>query len=284
LTLVRSARILALAIVIGWSLAQAWYRVTDWTLSDMDAYWNAAMRIRAGEPVFPALSDESAADVYRYSPWFAALWTPLTFLPKSIVATGWSVILLLATASAVSIFRGAGTTSVAAMCFFGSLLIWGSSIGNVQPLMIAAIAHTHRRGSGPIVIGIAASLKAVPILFVIPYLRARQWKRAALSLAIAIALVAPMGLVDLSHYPGAGDAPSPLYALSPPAWAIGAFAAATLAFFVGRRLTYLASSIAVLALLPRITLFDITYLLPGATRHVPDTPTKVPQKAVRQTH
>ena len=270
MTLVRSARILALAIVIGWSLAQAWYRITDWTLSDMDAYWNAAMRIRSGEPVFPTLSDESAADVYRYSPWFAALWTPLTFLPKGVVATAWSVILLMATASAVSTFRGAGTTSVAAMCFFGSLLIWGSSIGNVQPLMIAAIAHTHRRPSGPIVIGIAASLKAVPILFVIPYLRAREWKRAALTFAIALALISPMGLVDLSHYPGAGDAPSPLYALSPPAWVIGAFAVASIAFFVGRRFTYLASSVAVLAFLPRITLFDITYLLPGATRPTPE--------------
>lgn len=57
--------------------------------SDVAAYWGAAERIRAGEPLYVA-GVANASDLYRYAPWFAYAWVPLTYLPSDIVTSAWS--------------------------------------------------------------------------------------------------------------------------------------------------------------------------------------------------
>ncbi|MGH2385582.1 MAG: hypothetical protein ACRDGB_11120, partial [Candidatus Limnocylindria bacterium] len=52
------------------------YSIGNWTLEDMDAYWDAAVRLRAGEPLYREYADATAANVYRYAPWFAFAWIP----------------------------------------------------------------------------------------------------------------------------------------------------------------------------------------------------------------
>ena len=42
----RLARIVALAIIIGIGVNHVWWSVTDWHLDDMDAYWQAGLRLR----------------------------------------------------------------------------------------------------------------------------------------------------------------------------------------------------------------------------------------------
>ena len=265
--IVRACRLLAIAILIGWSAAQIGFRVADWSLSDMDAYWNAAMRLRDGAALFPPLADPSAPDVYRYAPWFAGLWVPLTYLPKTIVGIGWSAILIAAVAVCLRPLLRPDLTSIAAAFFFGSFLIWGASIGNVQPLLIAALMHTIDRRSGPLMVGVAASLKAVPILFLVLYLGRREWARAGVGLTAALTLSATFLLVDLAHYPaGAGDAPSPLYAMSPVLMAVTVAALAALTAYVALRRSpfdRLAAAGTVLSALPRITLLDVPMLLVG---------------------
>src|SRR5919106_4316637 len=96
----RMARIVALAIIIGIGFNHIWWSITDWHLKDMNAYWDAGLRLRAGEPLFPPVSDVLASEVYRYSPWFAWLWAPLTLLPREIVNVLWSAVLLAASAAA----------------------------------------------------------------------------------------------------------------------------------------------------------------------------------------
>ena len=265
--LVRAARLLVLAIVIGWSISNLAFHVAAWNLSDMDAYWNAAMRLREGQPLFPAVADPSAADVYRYSPWFAAAWVPLTFLPKLLVGVAWSIVLLAATAMALWPLRRGGLTSLAAAFLLGSFLVWGASVGNVQPLLIAALVHGIERRSGPLWIGLTASLKAVPFLYVLIYIGRREWMRASFAVAITAVLVVPFLLVDLANYPaGSGDAPSPLLAISPILLVASVAGLAGLTVWLAARCSRfdrLAAATAVLTALPRITLLDLPQLLVG---------------------
>jgi glycosyl transferase family 87 len=260
----RAARLLALAIVIGWSVSNAWYRITDWSLSDMDAYWNAALRIREGALLYPPLADPSAADVYRYAPWFAWAWIPLTYLPKALVATGWSLILILATVAALRPLMRPTAASIGTAALIGSMLIWATSVGNVQPLMVAVLVHGIDRRSGPLWVGIAASLKAVPIVYVLLYLGRREWTRVVATLAVAALLVAPLLITPMRYYPGGpGDAQGPLWALHP---VLAASGLALLAAFTirlasrGSGYTRLMAASTLLAALPRITLIDLSHL------------------------
>lgn len=263
----RIARIVAVAILVGVGITQAGFRIADWSLSDMDAYWNAALRLRAGEPLYPPLPDVSAPDVYRYAPWFAAAWVPLTFLPKSVVAVFWSVALITGVALCLRPLVRRDLTSIAAACFFGSFLIWGASVGNVGPILVAGLMYSLDRRSGPAAIGIAASLKAVPILFLVVYLGRRQWDRAVIGLVVAAVLTASFLLVDLTAYPTApGDAPSPIYAVSPILFGLFAVGLAIFAVALAVRrspLDRFGAACAAMASLPRITLLDLPLLLVG---------------------
>ena len=263
----RAARLVALAIVIGWSVTNAWYRITDWSMADMDAYWNAALRLREGGLLYPPLADPSAADVFRYAPWFAWAWVPLTFLPKALVSVGWSTLLLAATTVALRPLMHRTAGSVAAASLIGSLLIWGTSIGNVQPLLIAALVYGIDRRSGPLWIGVAASLKAVPILYILLYVGRGEWRRALLTLLVAALLVSPLLVTPLTFYPvGAGDAPSPLLGLSPilfGASVLGMIGLTIKLAAKGSAYTRLTAAGTVLTALTRITILDLTHLAVG---------------------
>jgi hypothetical protein len=271
-TVVRAARLVALAIVIGWSISNIWFHVTSWNLADMDAYWNAAMRVRDGGDLYPVLSDTSRADVFRYAPWFAWAWVPITYLPKELVGVVWSVVLLAATWVALRPLMRADPTSLAALTLLGSFLVWAVTVGNVQPLLIAGLVHGLERRSGPVWVGVVASLKAVPILYALVYLGRGEWRRAALAVAVAAVFAAPFLLYDLSNYPaGSGDAPSPLIAIAPLTFAGAVVVLGGLTLWLARRRSgfdRLAASVTVLAALPRITLLDLPQLLVAtAPRH-----------------
>lgn len=259
-------QILALAVCIGFGLAFIIANVLSWELEDADAYWDAAMRIRAGGELYPSLSDINAPDVYRYAPWLAWLWVPLSLLPKVAVQLGWS--LLLVASCVVAILPLARQRTVAAICvaaLLGGLLVRTASTGNVQALLVASLVYGVPRRSGPLWIGLAASLKITPIAYALVYAGRRQWGRAVLSIAIAAALLAPALLYDLSGYPtDPGDSFSLLSLTGPAPWAAAAAAWAVIAFAMARTpMAWGAASVAVLSLIPRLELYTLTYLLVG---------------------
>lgn len=258
----RLASVVALAMIIGLGIINLYWAFTMWNLSDAGAYWHAALRLREGAPLYPAVANIDASDVYRYAPWFAWLTVPFTYLPQQVAGALWSVALLAASALAVvPMVRGRAWLQVA---FFLPILVGISAVGNVQPLLVAALMWSVGRRSGPLWIGVVASLKIFPILFVAVYLGRREWSRAVVAIAVSVALWAPALLYDLRGYStDAGQAAS-LFAV-PAVWAlvIGAGVLLTLRLAM-TRFAWLAAATTVLLSLPRLFLYDVTYLMVGA--------------------
>jgi hypothetical protein len=125
--------------------------------SDVAAYWGAAVRIRAGEPLYAA-GAANASDLYRYAPWFAYAWVPLTFLPRDLVTVAWVGLMgLAAIASTLPLIRH-GLAGTAAFALFAPLQIQGAIFGNVQPLLVLMLLWGVERRSGPLWIAVGASL------------------------------------------------------------------------------------------------------------------------------
>lgn len=260
-SLSRIARIIVIAVLVGVGLSQMILIVGDWHLRDMDAYWDAGVRLREGAPLYPPIADPEASSIYRYAPWFAWLWVPLSMLPRGIANVLWSGILLGASAVALlPLYRRRAWTALA---LFAPVLFVISGIGNAHPLLIAGLVHGVERRSGPLWIALAASLKGVPILFVLTYLGRREWMRALVTLGLSALIVAPMLLHDLSAYPsGAGDAGGLI--AWPPVYVLVVGLAAIIALRLARSAHgWLASAAAVAITTPRMFVYDVTYLMVG---------------------
>ena len=179
---VRLAKTVVAGLVIGLGVANLWFSVTGWTLSDASAYWEAAHRLREGGELYPAVANVEASNVYRYAPWFAWLAMPFTYLPVQIAGALWSLVLVAAsTAAVIPMARRGALLQVA---FFFPILIGISAVGNAQALMVAWLVWGVERRSGPVWVALAASLKAVPLLLALVYLGRREWLRAVLSVAL----------------------------------------------------------------------------------------------------
>lgn len=257
--------ILTVALIVGVGISQLVFTVGDWHMKDAGAYWAAGQRLRGGEPLYPPLPDSEASEVYRYTPWFAWAWVPMTLLPRELVYALWSIVLLGASAAAlVPLVRMRAWLAVA---FFLPILVGISAIGNVQPLIVAALVLGVERRSGPLWVAATASLKAVPLLFVVTYVGRRQWARAGAALGLTALFVAPMLLHDLRHYPAtAGGA---VMLLEWPIVFAAVVAAGILASLnlARTRWSWLASSTTAALALPRFFVYDVTFLMVAVAEH-----------------
>jgi hypothetical protein len=266
---VRLARIVAMAVIIGIGLFNLYHAVIGWTLSDAHAYWQAAMRLREGADLYPMMASQDASEVYRYAPWFAWLTIPFTFLPPQVAGAIWSVILL--GASGVALLPLMRARAWVLVALFLPILVGISAFGNVQALMIAWLVHGVGRRTGPIWIALAASLKVFPLLLAAAFAGRRQWGRLVISVALSAALWAPALLYDLSSYPtDAGRARSlvdlpVLYAV-----AVVALILVTLRL-ASTKYGWLAGSATVAVALPRLLVYDVTYLMLGVPAASRDT-------------
>jgi hypothetical protein len=262
---VRGARLIAMAIALGWlgyTLA-SWFLA--WNPADAGAYYGAAQRLVNHQPLYPPLNPE-AHEVYRYAPWFAVLWIPLTVFPEPVVAHAWSLAMLAASAIAVwPVVRGGTPAAITLGALLGAFLAETAMFGNAHPLVVALLVWSIRSRSAPLWVGVVASLKLVPILFLLPWAGRGQWGKVALGIGSAALLLAPIVLFDLSNYvtsPGTGLLS--LYAVSPALWlvvaAVTGFVAVALAV---RRSIYAWLAAAVLMFLgpPRVTTSYLGFIL-----------------------
>jgi glycosyl transferase family 87 len=258
---VRLARTVALAVIIGIGIFNVYQAARGWTLSDAEAYWNAALRLRAGMPLYPPLESVEASDVYRYAPWFAWVTVPFTFLPIQVAGALWSAILLLASGVALAPLVRAQAWVLVAL--FAPILVGISAVGNVQPILIAALLYGLERRSGPVWIALAASLKVFPLLLALVYVGRRQWMRSLASLGLTLILWAPALLYDVGSYPiGPGQAAS-LIAIPPLYLGVVCLAIGITLALARTRFGWLAAGAAVALSLPRLFAYDVTYVMLG---------------------
>lgn len=258
---VRLAKTVVAGLVIGLGVANLWFSITGWTLSDASAYWEAAHRLREGGELYPAVANVEASNVYRYAPWFAWLAVPFTFLPVQVAGGLWSLVLVAASAAAVHPLARRGAWLQVA--FFFPILIGISAVGNAQALMVAWLVWGVDRRSGPFWVALAASLKAVPILLALVYVGRREWLRAVLCVVVTALLVAPAFLYDTSHYVTSTGQAGMLVELPVLFGAIVVAACAAALWLARDRYGWLAGAVAVVLATPRFFVYDVTYLLVG---------------------
>lgn len=246
-----------------------------WGFEDVNAYLGAAHRLREGAPLYDASLDPDSYRVFRYAPWFAWLWVPLSYLPREMVTWGWG--LILAAASGAILFRLVRLGRAAAWSLAFLMAPWLLSlvqVGNIQPLVVAVLAFGISKASGPLWIGMAASLKAVPLVFGLAYVAQREWLRTGLTVAATAILMSPFLLYDLSGYQtDPGRSFSIFYYVSPWAWAVTAAAAAVIALVLalqGSRHALIALAVAAMLIPPRTHVTYATYLLVAALVRWPD--------------
>lgn len=261
---IRLSRLFVLGLCIAYGICNVVWSVTAWEIPDIGAYWNAALRLQSGAPLYPVVSDVNASEVYRYAPWFAYLWVPLTHLPRWLVDGLWSVLLVASSVAViVPALRLRNPFVVAFTALAGSFLILIASRGNVQPLMVAALCYGVERRSGPLWIALCASLKATPILFVLVYLARREYRKAALTVGLTVALVLPMAAFDLQGYTTNPGSSHSLYVISPLLYAVVAGTSVLVAAWVAwraPRYAWLAAAVAVILCLPRYFPYEFTFL------------------------
>jgi Glycosyltransferase family 87 len=264
----RFAERFVIGLLFAAMLIRVWLIWSAWTFDDVNAYLAAAHRLRDGQPLYAGNFDPDSYRVFRYAPWFAWLWVPLSYLPRDPLVWGWGA--LLAGASGAILVGLARLRRPAAWALALLIAPWLLSlvqVGNVQPIVVALLAFGISRRAGPIWVGVSASLKLVPMLWVLPDVARRQWRRAAVSIGVAAVLLAPMLLTDLSAYTtDPGRSFSLYYYVSPTAWAIGAGVSTLLALVLAwRRSPYVwvATALAVMLVPPRSHITYATFLVIG---------------------
>lgn len=265
--LIRLARIVALAVIFAITIANVIWALQDWHLHDMNVYWTAGEMWRTtGNPytLAPLTNDNS---VYRYAPWFAALWVPLSELPRLAVNIGWSAILIVTSFTAVwPVLRSGGRAAVPFAVLMFGIFFGMAAGGNVHGLMIAWLVFGVERRSGPVWIALAASLKVVPILYVLVYAGRGEWRKVAEALALTAILVAPMLLFNRPALVSEFGLSNSLGQIHPVLFWGSAAASVMVAVYVvfrARAYAWLATGTAAYFCLPRLFLYDVTFILPG---------------------
>ena len=247
---------------LGYTLA-SWF--TAWNPADGGAYYDAATRLTHGALLYPAINPE-AHEVYRYAPWFAVAWIPLTALPRDVALHAWSLAMLACAGLAVwPLLRTPTWGRVALAALAGQTLAETAMFGNAHPLVVALLVWTVGSRAFPAWVGVAASIKLVPIGFALVWAGRREWSRAAVAMASVALLFAPILLFDLAHYPtDPGTGLLSLYSVSPVLWGAVAIASlgATIWLSVRRsRFAWVAAALLMFLGPPRVVLSYLAFLL-----------------------
>lgn len=264
--LVRIARPTVMAFALAFTVSNVYFMIgADKFAWDVNAYWEAAVRLRAGAELYIPYTDVGAPEVFRYAPWFAWAWVPLTYLPRDAVQTTWCLAMLACSCLAVwPMLRTRSEAGIVMTLLAWPMLAYVSIGGNVHAAMVAGLVHGVQTRGGPVAIALAASLKAVPLALALVYLGRRQWWRFAITLGLTSLLVAPMLLYGIDDYvtdPGGATL------LSGWTWFLAVGLACGAALYLARaRHAWLAAAGAATIAFPRWFIYDASLLLVGFPR------------------
>jgi hypothetical protein len=270
----RVARLIAMTVAVLGVILLMGAALNGHVQPDADAYWHAALRIRDGQALYGGPRGDET-EIYRYAPWFAFAWVPLTYLGQDAAYVVWRGILLLSTAVAIwPLVRRPNAASVTLAILLGGLLVTNLPAANVTPLIVGALAVGLRTRLGPVILGLAGSLKLFPLVLVAGYVAERRWLAAAIAIGVAGVLWLQVLAFDLRLYMQIGGPAFylggvSLLRVSPFLWAPVAVATAGLVVALARRRspwTWLAAAAAIPLAVPRVWLPDAGYVLVGVER------------------
>ena len=186
----RFFRVLAIvAAVLGlvFGLQNAAHHAATDPFVDLHTYYDAGTRLNAGEPLYNPNATESKG-LYLYPPFLAIMFRPLALLPFDTVAALWLAASIVAI---VLTIRRAGIREpvVIALGVLALPILWSLSIGQVEPFITLLMAF-----GSPVGIGIATSIKLVPVLVAVYWVLRRDW-RALGRLAATLAVLGVFQLV-----------------------------------------------------------------------------------------
>jgi hypothetical protein len=270
----RIARLIAMTVAVLGVILLMGAALNGHVQPDADAYWHAALRIRDGQALYGGQRGDET-EIYRYAPWFAFAWVPLTYLGQDAAYVVWRGILLLSTAVAIwPLVRRPNPASVTLAILLGGLLVTNLPAANVTPLIVGALAAGLRTRLGPLILGLAGSLKLFPLVLVAGFVAERRWLAAAVAIGVAGVLWLHVLAFDLRLYLEIGGPAFylggvSLLRVSPFLWVPVAVAAAGLVVTLalhGSPWTWLAAAAAIPLAVPRVWLPDAGYVLVGVER------------------
>lgn len=238
---------------------------------DAEAYWLAANRVREGHALYGGPhSDET--EIFRYAPWFAFAWVPLTYLGHDAALMTWRAILAAGIGFAIwPLVRRPSPASATLALLMAGLLASHLPAANVTPLIVGILVVGLRSRVGPILLGLAGSLKLFPLMLVAGYVAERRWLFAAVATGVAGMLWLNILAFDVLLYSQIGDPQFyvgglSLVSVSPLLWlpiAVVSMTVVLILAFRRSRWTWLAAGAAIPLAVPRIWLPDAAYVLAG---------------------
>jgi hypothetical protein len=174
-----------------------WLHVTTDPLADVHAYYDAAARLNAGQPLYPPDQDVNGPTAYFYPPLFAILFRPLALLPYSAAAAIWEAVVIASFAMTIWWIGPRRRETWLAIGILGIPIGWSVAIGQAQvPLtLLTAIG-------APWSIALAAHLKLFPVLIALWWIGRSEWRRLgvfaawAAGLALLQLILAPQATFD----------------------------------------------------------------------------------------
>jgi hypothetical protein len=267
----RAARLIAITAAVLGVIVLIGAAFSSQVQPDADAYWHAAMRLRDGQALYGGPRGDET-EIYRYAPWFAFAWVPLTYLGQDAAYVVWRGVLLASTLLAIwPLLRRPSPASVTLAVLIGGLLVSNLPAANATPLIVGALVAGVRSRAGPLLLGMAGSLKLFPLVLVAGYLAERRWLAVIVATSVTGVLWLSLLAFDLPLYLEMGSASFyvggiSLFAVSPLLWLPVAVAAAAIVLRLalsGSRWTWLAAGAAIPLAVPRVWLPDAAYVLIG---------------------
>jgi hypothetical protein len=149
----------------------AWMHIVNDPLADAHAYYEAAARLNAGQPLYPAGVDPNGNEIYLYPPLLAMVLRPFALLGYPVFAAFWEAAIVL---SFVLLLRYLGVRKRNTWIAVGML---GIPIGWALTVAQAHVPFTLLLALGqPWSVALAANLKLTPVLIAVWWLGRRDWE------------------------------------------------------------------------------------------------------------
>jgi hypothetical protein len=276
----RALNLIGFALAVVGGLAGLWtfwgHLVSD-PLVDVRAYYDAATRLNAGQPLYPPGADPNLGGYYRYPPLMAIVLRPFALLPFASFAALWVAAIVGALAWTLRRI-GLGRRTWLVLGWLGIPLGWTLAIGQAHVFVTLLLAL-----GTPLSIALAAHLKVFPILAALYWIGRGEVGYVTgflgwlVGLSIVQAFLEPAGwsgFWEIATFAQVGEVRniSP-FEISPLLWLVllGAGVVVTLALARTRFGWPAAVALATLAP-PRLLIYQLSSLLAALREPEPDSP------------